>query len=110
MGSSGPTGATGPSGPEGPSGATGPAGSVPITDNTGTQDGTHIVYGAGSLAAGTLTVPLSDAVKFADVTSYVCTANDTQTVEPVQVVNNSGTSFTLNGTGSDSVSYICVGS
>jgi len=62
------------------------------------------------LAGGTLTVALSGAGEFTDNTSYFCTANDTSNVEPVQVVNNSGTSFTLKGTDGDSVSYICVGS
>ena len=57
-----------------------------------------------------VTVSLSDTVKFTSESSYVCTANDTQNVEPIQVENVDGADFTLIGSSDlDIVSYICVG-
>jgi hypothetical protein len=104
----------GPSGPQGPTGATGAAGSVPIADSGGaTAAGAHIVYGTASLVSGSpdsVTVTLSGTATFSSASSYACTANDTQNVEPIQVRNLDGANFTLIGSGDlDIVSYICVG-
>ncbi len=59
-----------------------------------------------ALSTGTLTVT---ALPFTSSTSYVCSADDSTGINGIDVVYNSGTSVTFNGTGSDSIRYTCVG-
>jgi hypothetical protein len=68
------------------------------------------MYGTATLASGTATVTLSLGAMFSSASSYACTANDTQSLAAVEVVNNDGTNFTLSGASNDTISYICVGS
>lgn len=72
----------------------------------------HITYhstGDSVFASGTLTITFSVGPSFASATTYSCTANDVTAANPIQVVYNSGTSVTFNGTGTDHFRYACVG-
>jgi formate/nitrite transporter FocA (FNT family) len=67
------------------------------------------VAGSVTLAAGTLTLTLTGAAVYTSNASYICTANSSSGTNPVQVVRNSGSSVTFNGTGTDQVMFRCVG-
>ena len=66
----------------------------------------HRVAGAVTLSGGTATVTLTGAAAF---TSYACTATDQTSAAAVKVSLTDGSHFTLTGTGSDSVAFICEG-
>jgi hypothetical protein len=70
----------------------------------------------GSVAkGGDTTVTLVGSAAYTSTTSYVCTANATGTTndDPINVVNNSATTFTLYNSGdlatATTISYNCVG-
>jgi hypothetical protein len=77
----------------------------------------HVVQGlTASLAKGTtgLTVTLTGSAVFTSATSYVCTANEAVVADdPISVINNSGTSFTLYNdgevAGTTTIYYNCIG-
>lgn len=70
----------------------------------------HVVTGAETLSGGTATVTLVGEAAFTDATSYICVANDITAANPVKVARISGTQFTLTGTGTDVITYMCYGS
>lgn len=85
---------------------------VPTTYNTAGafQAGAHVVEDKVALVSGTATVILAPPASFASASSYRCTANDNTTVnQAVKIAQNSGTSVTFSATGTDLVSFVCVG-
>lgn len=85
---------------------------VPLLyNNAGTsQTGYHFVGGRATLVAGTATVTLSGSAAYTSSASYNCSANDTTGITTaVQITYGSGTAFTFTGTGTDGVTYHCVG-
>jgi len=81
-----------------------------LYNTTGTlQTAPHIVNGSGALSSGTLVVTLSGSSVFASSSSYVCSVDDSTAVNGTQVTYTSGSSFTITGTGTDSVRYSCIG-
>jgi hypothetical protein len=73
------------------------------------QNSPHIVADTATLSGGTVTVTLSGASVFTGATTFSCAANDDTGLNPVKVLNNSGSSITFSGTTTDVVRYICVG-
>lgn len=69
----------------------------------------HSVQGTATLAAGTVTVTLTNAAVFTSSTSYVCNASDVTGSAAVQVVQNSGSSITFNGTNTHVIQFRCAG-
>lgn len=69
----------------------------------------HTVIGTctlGTSCSVTLTAPAA----FTSTTSYRCTATDNTAAAAVKIVQTSATQIDLTGTGTDVLSYICVGS
>lgn len=58
------------------------------------------------LSTGTLTIT---SLPFTSSTSYVCSPDDSTGINGIDVVYNSGSSVTFNGTGTDSIRYSCIG-
>lgn len=83
---------------------------VPMTYNSsGTQlTGAHLVSDRCTLGS-TCSITLSGSAVYSSVTSYNCMALDSTGINPVQFTPSSGSAFTLTGTGTDTVSYMCVG-
>lgn len=84
---------------------------TPTTYNAaGTQKAnTHLVRDTIALVAGTKTVTLSGSAVFTAANSYVCVGTSVTTAAAVQLFNVTASSFTINGTATDTISYICVG-
>lgn len=70
---------------------------------------THLVYGNSTLSTGTVTVTLAGAAAYTNSSTYQCAVNDTGAINAVRFAPVSGSSFTIQGTGSDNVNYICIG-
>lgn len=90
--------------------STPPTNPVPVMSASGTNTFSHIVTGTTTLTAGTATITFSGAAVFTNSGSYVCTANDnaaTATLATAQI--SSGTSMILHGTGTDVISWSCIG-
>lgn len=69
----------------------------------------HIVH--DTCAIGSTCAPFTlgaDAV-FTNSTSYTCTAQDTTAAAATKIVQASGSQFTITGTGTDTVRFVCVG-
>lgn len=84
----------------------------PVYNAAGTaQTGSklHLVADQVTLASGSATVTLASSAAFTSSSSFRCTATDQTGANAVKVANSSGTQFTVTGTGSDSISFICVG-
>jgi hypothetical protein len=84
---------------------------APIIFNTsGTQlTNGHIVIGAATLSAGSATVTLSGSAVFTSTATYNCSPVDNSAASAVKFAATSGSQFTLTGTGTDTVVFICVG-
>ncbi len=84
---------------------------TPLYNNTGVlQTNPHAVIGSTSLVLGVATVILSDASSYSTSSSYVCSGSDTSgNPLAVSTQNQSGSSFKLFGTLSDTVTYNCIG-
>jgi hypothetical protein len=67
-----------------------------------------IVVRGGPIAMSGATIAIG-SLPFTSATTYVCTANDVTASNAVSVVYGSGTSVTFNGTGTDSIRYLCEG-
>ncbi|SRR6266478_1947516 len=65
-----------------------------------------ITGGPISLIAGTITII---SLPYTSATSYVCTADDSTGINGIDVIYNSGSSVTFNGTATDSIRYKCDG-
>jgi hypothetical protein len=87
-----------------------PGQSPPVFDSTGAaQTNTHMVRDGVQLLSGNSTVTLTGSAVFTSLSSYSCSAIDKTAANAVKIVKSSGTSFTLSGTGSDVIEFICVG-
>lgn len=87
-------------------------GPFPFYDNAGNlQNGYHAVVGDVTIpVGGTATVTLSGASVFTNASSYRVFVTDNIAKRTLNVVRNSGASFTIAGGGTgDVVSYLCVG-
>ena len=83
---------------------------TPVFNAAGTRQAScHIVKGTVSLVGGTATVTLVGVAAFTSSASYTVVVTDTTNNSAVQVVQNSGTRFTLNGLTTHALNYICVG-
>jgi hypothetical protein len=73
-----------------------------------TQVTATIILNGGpiALSGGTITIT---SLPFTSSTSYVCSADDSTGINGIDVVYNSGSSVTFNGTGTDSIRYTCQG-
>jgi len=69
----------------------------------------RVIIGSGSLSGGAATINLDSSVAFSSGSSYRCTANSSSTTNGMRVSNTNGSSFVLNGNGSDQFGYICIG-
>ncbi|WP_257803369.1 glycoside hydrolase family 55 protein [Burkholderia glumae] len=86
------------------------AGAMPLYSTSGTAaSAPHMVKGSVALSGGAATITLTGAAAFSSSSSYVCTAIDTTASNAVRVSQTSGTSFSLSGTGTDTVQFLCAG-
>lgn len=84
----------------------------PVLNAAGTaQTGAklHIVEDQVTLASGSATVTLAGAAAFSSASSYKCGASDQSSAAAVQITYTSGSQFAVTGTGTDVVSFVCVG-
>ena len=72
------------------------------------QANTHVVIGSCVLGAS-CAVKLLGASTFSEASSYNCTAQDRTAAAATRVVQASGSSFSITGTGSDTIGYSCIG-
>jgi len=88
--------------------------SVPILDSTGLSRVGHTVNQLTSLSAGTRVVNLTGGAAFVNSASYNCIARDVTTPANAVTITypaspGPGNTFTLNGVGSDSITFTCTG-
>lgn len=85
---------------------------IPVYNSSGARQlKPHVVIDNVTLpSGGSATVTLSGSAGFASASSYVVIASDNIAKRTLNIVRNSGTSFTVSGGGTgDIVSYICIG-
>ena len=84
--------------------------SVPTTYNkSGTQQtATHLVQDTCTLGTD-CAVTLTNAAVFTSSTSYTCVCEDDSAIAACRVDQSSGSAFTITGTGTDAIRYICLG-
>jgi hypothetical protein len=81
-----------------------------ILDKNGNQlNNWHIVQDTATLSAGTVTVTLTGASAFTSATSYTCIVEDETSIAATKCLQNSGSSITITGTGTDVVRFILIG-
>ncbi|HTD21110.1 MAG TPA: hypothetical protein VK738_00490 [Terriglobales bacterium] len=88
--------------------------SEPTLAPTGSLVGGHIVNQITNLSAGTRVVNLTGGAAFVNSATYNCTARDVTTPANAVTITypafpGSGNTFTLNGVGSDFISFTCTG-
>ena len=66
------------------------------------------IVGKVALSGGTATVT-GFSPAFTSSSSFICTATDSTSLAAVKIVNASASSVTISGTGTDTISYICIG-
>lgn len=83
---------------------------VPVTyDISGTQQtGVHIVMGHCILGTS-CSITLTGSAAFTSSSTYECSAVDETTAAAVKFAPSSGSAFALTGTGTDTLSFICIG-
>jgi hypothetical protein len=114
-GATGATGPTGAAGAAGATGATGAAGVVPVYSNTSVlQTSQHIVTGSVSFGNSTASINVTlsgPSSPYTSATTYSCALTGSAT-NALSATNGSGTQFTIarSGNGSETVTYICIGS
>lgn len=69
----------------------------------------HMVSGSVGLSGGAATVTLTGSAAYTNSSSYFCNATDITSAAAVRVAVSAGNSFTLSGSGTDNVAYICHG-
>jgi hypothetical protein len=79
------------------------------TNGVSGSGGAKIVEGSVSLSGGTATVTLTGDAVFTGVGTYKVVATDATAAAAVQAVNVSASQFTLNGTGTDLITFLAVG-
>lgn len=83
---------------------------MPLYSTTGNgMNAPHMVQGSVALASGHATVKLTGLAVYTSASSYTCTANDTTEANAVKVSQDSGTSITFTGTGTNRVQFLCAG-
>lgn len=76
----------------------------------GTQfTGGHFVTGSATLSTGSATVTLTGSAIYSSSSSYFCFGSNQTAANAVKVTYSSGSSFTITGTGSDVINFICFG-
>lgn len=81
-----------------------------LYNSSGTQRvNAHIIWDQGTLSGGTLTVTLSGASVFTSSGTYQCMGDDITALAAVQILYTDGSHFVINGTGTDTIRYICTG-
>lgn len=68
-----------------------------------------IVEGNISLSGGSATVTLTGGAQFTSTSTYKVTCQDITAANATKVTKNNGASFTITGTGTDSIDFIAVG-
>lgn len=83
---------------------------VPTTYNhSGTQQtATHLVQDSCTLGTD-CAVTLTGSAVYTSSTSYTCVCEDDTAIAACKVAQTSGSAFTITGTGTDAIRYICVG-
>jgi hypothetical protein len=83
---------------------------VPATYNhSGTQQtAAHIVQDSCTLGTD-CAVTLTGASVYTSSTSYTCVCEDDTAIAACKVAQSSGSAFTVTGTGTDAIRYVCVG-
>lgn len=83
---------------------------VPTTyDHSGTQQtATHLVQDSCTLGTD-CGVTLTGSAVYTNSTSYTCVCEDDTAINACQVNQTSGSAFTITGTGTDAIRYVCVG-
>lgn len=83
----------------------------PIYNSSGTlQQNVHMVYDRITMTGSTQTITLSGSAIFTSATSYDVFVTDAQVKRTLNVVQNSGSSFTISGGGAgDVLTYLCIG-
>lgn len=89
----------------------GPMSPMPVYNSTGTQQNPlHAVFGSAALSGGAATITLSGSAVFTSNATYKCFSEDNSgTAAATSVTLTSGTAFSLKGTTTNTVSYLCVG-
>jgi hypothetical protein len=72
-------------------------------------DSVHIVAGRVTLSSGSATVTLTGAAAFTSATSYFTVISTNTSKRSPYVVQNSGSSFTVNDVSGDVVNFVCIG-
>lgn len=72
------------------------------------QSAAHMVEGTCTLGTN-CAVTLAGSAIYTSAASYVCQAQDNTAAAATQVVQASGSSFTITGTGTDVIRYSCIG-
>jgi hypothetical protein len=87
------------------------SGIMPLYNNSGTaQNVPHMVLGSCTLSAGSCTVSLSGSAVYTSTNSYVCSGNDTAgSALAVSSQNQSSSSVKFFGTGTDAITFSCIG-
>jgi hypothetical protein len=83
---------------------------VPLSYNTaGTQVvNAHLVVGTCTLGTN-CGITLSGAAVFTGASSYSCGGTDETAANPVRITMASGSAFTVEGTGTDLIRFVCAG-
>jgi hypothetical protein len=84
---------------------------TPTTYNAaGTQQvNTHVVQDTCTLGTNCAVTLVGSAV-FTNATSYTCVCEDDSAIAACRVSQTSGSAFTITGTGTDVIRYVCIGS
>lgn len=68
-----------------------------------------LVMGESPLTAGSVTITLSGIAVFSSSTSYNCFTQNATAANPTRLSRISGSQFTITGTGTDSIIWMCIG-
>ena len=84
---------------------------LPVFNAAGTrQQSAHVIVDRVTLTGGgTATVTLVGSAVFTSATSYSTVICDSSANHSAKVVQTSGSSFTITGTGGDVIEFICIG-
>jgi hypothetical protein len=84
---------------------------LPVFNAAGTsQQSSHVIADRVTLTGGgTATVTLVGRAVFTSATSYSTVICDSSANHSAKVVQTSGSSFTITGTGGDVIEFICIG-
>jgi hypothetical protein len=84
--------------------------SMRVYDISGNEQmSSHIVIGTAALSVGTKTITLTNGAVFTSSSSYRCSVTDSTGLNLTSISYASGSSFTITGTLTDNVSFVCIG-